>query len=63
MFNQIALPHTRPAHWSIDVAPVVAALHRGSLALRVLRPNRMSGPAISESYLEAGLMKRELYRL
>ena len=63
MFSQTALPHTKPAHWSIDVAPVVAALHRGSLALGVLRPTRRSGRAASQSYFEIGLMKRELYRL
>jgi hypothetical protein len=63
MFSQTALPHTKPAHWSIDVAPVVAALHRGSLALGVLRPTRRSAPAAWQSYFETGLMKRELHRL
>ena len=63
MFNQTALLHTKPAHWSIDVTPVVAALHRGSLALGVLRPTRRFAPPHVESYIEAGIMKRELRRL
>ena len=63
MFSQTALPHTKPVPWSIDVTPVVAALHRGSLAFGVLRPTRRSGRAASESYFEIGLMKRELYKL
>jgi hypothetical protein len=63
MFNQAALPHTKPAHWLIDVAPVVAALHRGFRALGVLRPTRRSARARAESYFEYGLMRRELHRL
>jgi hypothetical protein len=61
MSNQILLP--RPG-WSIDVAPVVDALRRGLRALTLLaRPTRRPGPAFSESYLEYGLMRRELQRL
>ena len=61
MSNQISL--TRPG-WSIDVAPVGDALRRGLQALTVLaRPTRRSAPAFSESYLEYGLMRRELERL
>ena len=63
MFNQTALPRTKPAHQLIDVAPVVAALHRGFLTLRTFHPIRTSGPAAAESYFEGGLMKRELHRL
>jgi hypothetical protein len=63
MFNQAALPHTKPAYWLIDVAPVVAALHRGFRALAVLRPARRSARARAESYFEYGLMRRELRRL
>jgi hypothetical protein len=61
MSNQISLPRQG---WSIDVAPVGAALRRGLQALTMLvRPARRSGPAFSESYLEYGLMRRELQRL
>jgi hypothetical protein len=61
MSDQILLP--RPG-WSIDVAAVGAALRRGLLALTALaRPTRRSAPAFSESYLEYGLMRRELHRL
>jgi hypothetical protein len=63
MFNQTALPRTNPAHPLIDVAPVVDALHRGFLALGVLRPTRRFRPAASESYFDAGLVRRELHRL
>jgi hypothetical protein len=50
--------------WSIDVVPVGDALRRGLRALTVLaRPTRRPGPAFSESYLEYGLMRRELQRL
>jgi hypothetical protein len=63
MFNQAALPRTSHAHPLIDVAPVVAALHRGFLTLGALRPTRRFRPAASESYFEAGLVRRELHRL
>ena len=61
MSNQISL--RRPV-WSIDVAPLGSALRRGLLALTVLaRRTRRLAPAFSESYLEYGLMRRELQRL
>lgn len=60
MLNQVSLPRTGP---SIDVAQVGSAVHRGLLALGVLRPTRRSGPTAWQSYLEDGLMKREMYRL
>jgi hypothetical protein len=63
MFNHSALPHSQPAHWLIDFAPVVAALQRGFRALGVLRPSRRSARARVESYFEYGLMRRELHRL
>jgi hypothetical protein len=63
MFNQTALPRTNPAHPLIDVAPVVAALHRGFLTLGALRPTRRFSQAGSQGYFEAGLMKREFHRL
>ena len=63
MFNQPALPRTIPAHQLIDVAPVVAALHRGFAALRTFHPTRTWGPAVEESYFDGGLLKRELHRL
>ena len=61
MLNQVSLPRTDPL---IDVAQAVAALRRGLLTLTGrLRPTRRFAPAHFESYLEAGLMKRELHRL
>jgi hypothetical protein len=63
MFHQPALPRTMPAHQLIDIAPVVAALHRGFVALRTFHPMRTSGPAATESYFDGGLVRRELRRL
>jgi len=61
MSNQILLPRRG---WSIDVAPVDAALRRGLLALTArARATRRFAPNFSESYLEYGLMRRELHRL
>jgi hypothetical protein len=61
MSSQISLH--RPG-WSMDVAPVSSALRRGLLALSALaRPTHRFVPAFSESYLEYGLMRRELQRL
>jgi hypothetical protein len=61
MSNQISLPRLG---WSIDVAPVGDALRRGLRALKgFARPTHMVAPAFSESYLEYGLMRRELQRL
>jgi hypothetical protein len=59
MFNLTALPRTNHVH--LDISPVVAALHRGFEALGALRPTR--GLATSESYFDAGLVKRERQRL
>jgi hypothetical protein len=64
MLNQTALSHTRAVHWSTDVAPVAAALRRGLLTLTALtHPTRGSGRAVWESCFDAGVMRRELYRL
>jgi hypothetical protein len=61
MSNQISLPRLG---WSIDIAAVGDALRRGLGALTMLaRPTRRPRPAFSESYLEYGLMRRELQRL
>jgi hypothetical protein len=61
MLNQASLPRTGPV---IDVAEVVAALRHGLLTLTGLsRPTRRFAPARAASYLEDGLMKRELHRL
>jgi hypothetical protein len=65
MLNQVSLPRTDPL---IDVAQAVAALRRGLLTLTGrVRPTRRFAPAHAEgyfeSYLEVGLMKRELHRL
>jgi hypothetical protein len=65
MSNQVSLQRTDPL---IDAAQVVAALRRGLLTLTGrVRPTVRFAPAHGEgyfeSYLEAGLMKRELHRL
>ena len=65
MLNQVSLPRTDPLN---DVAQAVAALRRGLLTLTGrVHPTRRFAPAHPEgyfgSYLEVGLMKRELHRL